>query len=154
MMPIRGSLNVCVANKKRLVAAMLYSWSLEPELSRPGSCSAWAPNETVTGRASINTSQYNNKEGDSKKPYTIYYYTRPPGSTSTVTTPATTLEIGMRFEIRDFSFIHLLFSVFTHPPGFSLHSHFTPETEIRANNTNCLTAAARRRLIKGVRVFN
>ena len=112
MMPIRGSLSVCLTNKKRLLAAMLYSWSLEPELSRPGSCSAWAPNETVTGRASINTSQYNNKEGDSKKPYTIYYYTQPPDSTSTVTTPATTSEIWMRFEIEDLvSFIcYFLFS--------------------------------------------
>ena len=102
---------------------MLYSWLISGARDiQTGSCPAWAPNETVTGRASGHTSQYNNKEGTARNhtQYIITQRSRPLHQQSTVTT-----EIWM--SIIRFSLIHedVVFSVFTHPPGFSLHSHFT-----------------------------
>ena len=101
---------------------MLYSWLISGALYiQTGSCPAWAPNETVTGRASGHTSQYNNKEGTARN-HTQYIITQPP-SPSTVTSH--NREMSEFF--KRFSLIHedVVFSVFTHPPGFSLHSHFT-----------------------------
>ena len=62
---------------------MLYCWLISGARDiQTGSCAAWAPNETVTGRASGHTSQYNNKEGTARN-HTQYIITQPP-SPSTV----------------------------------------------------------------------
>ena len=101
----------------------------DPWVSRPGSCAAWAPNETVTGRASINTSQYNNKGGTARNhtQYIITHSHHPvsPSSQQSLPPAITNWELNEFWRWEGFSFIHLVFSVFSHPPGFSLHRHFT-----------------------------